>query len=145
MARKSQAELLARRTKALQLKAAGATWQQVADKAGYSTRQQAHKDVTAHFQAEHSEAAEQYRFLELERLDQMTKGVFPKALKGDVKAVDAMIKIMTRRAKYIHGLEVPQEHNLSANDGSIQVILSPNLGEATSMAEVEVEVEPDAT
>lgn len=39
--------------------------------------------------------------LELDRLDKMLVGLWPAASDGDVKAVDAVIKIMQRRARYL--------------------------------------------
>ncbi|MDR5713143.1 hypothetical protein, partial [Nesterenkonia flava] len=108
--RRTKEELIERRTKATQYRAAGMTWEQVANKLDYANKSAAWKDVVPHLQAEHNEAVEHLRVIELERLDQLTKGVFPKALKGDTKAVDAVLKIMARRARYIGGLEVPEEH-----------------------------------
>jgi len=57
---------------------------------------------------------EQIRFikdLELERLDSLTLGVYPLAKKGEANAVDAMLKIMVRRSKYL-GLDAPRPEKI---------------------------------
>lgn len=47
------------------------------------------------------EPAEEVRALELERLDAMQAALWPKALRGNVGAIDRVLKIMERRAKYL--------------------------------------------
>lgn len=61
-------------------------------------------------QAKHtSETAEQVLQLELGRLDQLLAMCMSKALGGDMKAVDRVLYIMQRRAKYL-GLDKPQTY-----------------------------------
>lgn len=47
------------------------------------------------------EPAEEVKALELERLDAMQAALWPKALRGNVTAIDRVLKIMERRAKYL--------------------------------------------
>jgi orotate phosphoribosyltransferase-like protein len=49
-----------------------------------------------------------HRYIELQRLDQLTQSLWEKAaLGGDTRAVDSLLKIMERRSKYL-GLDVQQ-------------------------------------
>jgi hypothetical protein len=68
-----RAEVAERRTKAIRLHLAGLTFQQIADQLGYSSRQVAGKDVARaleELKAEQHKAAEEWRAVELARLDQ---------------------------------------------------------------------------
>lgn len=55
------------------------------------------------------EQAEEVRRMELERLDKMLRGLWPAALTGHQGAIDRVIKIMDRRARYISGLNAPAQ------------------------------------
>ncbi len=50
--------------------------------------------------------AEELKVLDLERLDSMLVGIYPKATAGDAKAINAVIKLMDQRAKLL-GLYAP--------------------------------------
>ena len=54
--------------------------------------------------------------MELHRLDKMTPKMMEFAVQGDTKAVDAVIKIMDRRAKLL-GLDGPSKHEHTGKDG----------------------------
>lgn len=54
------------------------------------------------------EDAATLRDLELERLDDMLPVALSKAKKGDLKAIEAVLKIQDRRAKYL-GLDKPEQ------------------------------------
>jgi hypothetical protein len=53
------------------------------------------------------EPAEDLRRLELARLDEMQKSVYPRAAKGDRAAADVVLRIMKWRAFYL-GFEAPK-------------------------------------
>lgn len=55
------------------------------------------------------ERADEVRRMELDRLDKMLRGLWPAALKGNQGAVDRVVKIMDRRARYIPGLNTPDQ------------------------------------
>lgn len=99
-------EATERARQALELRKAGATFEQIAQKCGYKRAQHAHKVVTAAIRAIPREAAEEVRKLELERLDRMTLALWQRAGKGDTEAINHVLKIMGRRAKLL-GLDVP--------------------------------------
>lgn len=54
-----------------------------------------------------SETAEEVKQLELARLDAMLRGLWVKALRGDVRSIGAALSIMDRRARYL-GLDAPK-------------------------------------
>jgi hypothetical protein len=69
-----------------------------------------HADVMCellHQRDELAEAVAVVRQQELDRLDHMLVGVWHRAQQGDDKAIQTVLHIMTRRARYIPGLEVP--------------------------------------
>lgn len=63
------------------------------------------------------ETTEQVRQQETIRLDEMAKGVYPLAILGDVKSVEAMLKIMQHKAR-LYGLEAPVRAELTGKDGA---------------------------
>lgn len=96
MARAGDAE---NHVRALQLRRAGATYDQIANQLGYADRSGAYRAVRrALDEAVHEPAGESLN-LELERLDALMLGLWGKASKGDVKAVDAVLRIMDRRSR----------------------------------------------
>lgn len=90
---------LERRAKALELHLAGATYDAIATAVGYSGRSGAHKAVQEALGAlgDAPEATEA-RATELARLDAMLVGLWPKARRGDVAAVDRVLRIGERRS-----------------------------------------------
>lgn len=98
-----------RRKQALDLRCAGASYRLIGETLDVS-RQQAHRDVTRALRnlAKLSEEdAEAMRTLEEYRLNKMLRGLWPAALKGHQGAVDRVLRIMDRRARYL-GLDAPK-------------------------------------
>lgn len=110
--------LAERRAKALELRKAGASYEQIADKLGYSNRGNAYRDVDREIKAITAEPAKQVLTLELERLDAMLMGLWSGARSGNQGAVDRVVRIMDRRARYL-GLDATlgQMTDTSAVDG----------------------------
>lgn len=109
---KAQRALTAeRRTKAIQLRLAGADWTQIADTLGYADRAAACKDVTraleSHIAAQNS-TAEVLRETELQRLDRLQRGLWPAAVAGDTRSADTVLRVIDRRMKLL-GLDVPPD------------------------------------
>jgi hypothetical protein len=100
---KQQAAAKSKDREALELRKAGATYQQIADKLGISLSG-AGVCVSRAMDAlrlEVKEAAQQVLELELDRLDHMLLGLWDKARRGDTAAIDRVLKIQERRAKYL--------------------------------------------
>lgn len=103
-----------RRQLAVELRKQGGTYRQIADQlarhpevSGDYTASQAYRDVAAELkrlQAETSKSTAELRQLELERLDDLWRIYFPRALKGDYAAFDRVLAIMDKRARLIADL-----------------------------------------
>ena len=94
------------------------TYDQIGEALGI-TRQSAHKAVQKalqEIQQRTAEEATELRALECERLDEMGRGLWAEARKGNPKAVEKMLKVMERRAKLI-GLDAPTKHAATNTDG----------------------------
>jgi len=98
-----------RQTEAMELRKGGATYDQIGRALGI-TRQGAHKLVQGGMKrliAQTTEDAIVVREMELQRLDAMLLGLWPSAKRGDAKAVDRVLRIMERRARYLGIDEAP--------------------------------------
>lgn len=94
--------------KGLELRKAGATWQQIADRLGYYDRGAARTAVLALIKEQDKEKVEDLRTLEGERLDQLQMAVWRNAVSGDERAIEKILAIMSHRAK-LYGLFAPQK------------------------------------
>lgn len=130
-----QADVAARRAKACQMRRDGHTWQEIADTLGLGSRSEAYNDVARALdeaRKELRESAEQFRELELERLDNLERTVREvlakqhvhvsasgRVVKGDdgvtivddgptLQAVDRLLKIAERRSRLL-GLDSAQK------------------------------------
>jgi len=112
---KQMARGAATEREALELRKAGATYHQIADRMGISVSG-AHAAVTRALKAlreETSEEAQSVRQLEIDRLDAMLLGCWEKARRGDAAAIDRVLRIQERRSKYL-GLDAPTKTETSA-------------------------------
>jgi len=111
-----------RRNYVLKLRKEGNTYREIATKVhtkfpedvlpkGYDCRY-AYQDVKAELEKVQDslwENAKHVRVLELERLDKMMLGIWPRAEDGDDSAIDRVLRIMKRRADIL-GLDAPGKH-----------------------------------
>ena len=109
-----------RRKEALELRKLGFTYREIAD--GMITKyadklpptydeRYAYRDVKQEINeivSETKETAREVIELELQRLDELFNSVFQKAIGGDMKAVDRVLRIQERRSKLL-GLDKPQQ------------------------------------
>ena len=97
-----------RRVNAFDLRKQGLPYREIAKRLGCSTRT-VYTDVERTLDELNRRAVESLdhlRRLELERLDEATAAIYPKVKRGDVAAIDRMLKLQERRAKLL-GLDVP--------------------------------------
>jgi len=111
-----------REYKALELRKAGAGYQVIGDQLGM-TASGAYRAVMRSLKKLNekiSEEALEVRRLELERLDAMLIALWPQARKGNQGAVDRVLRIMDRRAKFL-GLDAPtkQEHHVTVTESDL--------------------------
>lgn len=114
-----QAQVADRRAKAIAMYLAGADWQAIADALGYASRGAAHTDVTralhANLQVEAEQVAE-FRNVETLRLNRLQAAFWPKALKGDPKAAEVVLKCIAGRSK-LNGVDAPVRTEVTGADG----------------------------
>jgi hypothetical protein len=101
LARKTAEQEKERLIKAVRLRGARFTYQQIADQVGYYDAASAKRSLDGYYNKLLKDEAQQTLVLELEYLDQMQRGLHNDAISGNVKAVAAMLKIMDQRAKYL--------------------------------------------
>jgi hypothetical protein len=93
----------AHRAKAVQLRLAGASYEQIGQQLGF-TRQHAYYLVStamARTRARTAETTELVRDLDLSRLDALLLGIWQTAATGNLLAIDRVLKIMERRASLL--------------------------------------------
>jgi hypothetical protein len=100
-----------RRTKAVQLRIAGADWDTIARTCAYASRGAACTDVSRALEvatAEMTRDVDVLRHLELTRLDRMQAAFWPAMLLGDEAAARVVMGCIDRRCKLL-GLNAPAE------------------------------------
>lgn len=110
-----------RHDRALELHLAGASYAAIADALGYASRTGAYAAVQeALAAAQPTVLAEEAVRGELARLDAMLTGLWPKARRGDVQAVDRVLKIGERRSALLSlgttGTGKPQEERTGLDE-----------------------------
>lgn len=97
----------------VELRRAGVAWKVIAERTGYASASGAYNAYQRIAERVIRPGLEEYRDLELERLDRLQAGVWGKALNGDLRALDSVLRIIDRRTRIL-GLDAPKEVNLKA-------------------------------
>lgn len=119
------AEAKIRAARALELRMEGKTFEEIAQEAGYNSRQAAYDAVRRSLAAITREPAEELLRLDLERLDKMWGIHYLNAQAGDVQALAACLKVMERRAKLL-GLDAPERKEVTGKGGAPLMPTSPH-------------------
>lgn len=90
-----------RKTRAVELRATGMSYAQIAAEVGYANRGTVHSVVIQALQAREAESVDLLRQVELERLDAVHAALWPKAMAGDVDAVMALLRIIEARCRLL--------------------------------------------
>lgn len=109
-----RAQTAERRKNAIAMRLAGADWDTIADRLGYASKGAAYTDVQRALEASLTgmrENAETLRQLANMRLDRLLMVVYPKALGGDLKAVEQARGIIADQRK-LNGLDAPTKHEV---------------------------------
>ncbi|MGI9273858.1 MAG: sigma factor-like helix-turn-helix DNA-binding protein [Endozoicomonas sp.] len=104
--------------KAIELRTLGLSYQQIGDQLGV-TKSAAYKAVSKSLQdieEETHKLAKLNKTLDLQRLDWIIREAMKLALKGDLHAMDRIMKAIDRRMK-IYGFEAPQKIAYTTPDG----------------------------
>ena len=106
----------ARRVRAVELKTAGLTYEQIANELGYTSKGTAYNIVTKALREQTAEAVADLRELENARLDALQHALWDAAMTGDVRSATVIVQIVQTRVR-LNGLE-------PTRDGS-RAILGP--------------------
>lgn len=124
----SNAEAILRAHKALELRAEGKTFREIAAELGYNSPQAAHKAVMTAIHDHPSEAVENVRRMHLLRLDKLWELHYINAQTGDNFATASCLRIMERQAR-LQGLDAPVETKASlehtVTPGGVLVVPTP--------------------
>lgn len=102
-----------RERRALELRKSGASFPAIARTLGYAHPSGAYRSVMAGLRKTLQEPADDLRQLETSRLDEMLMRLWPQVIAGDHSAMDRVLRIMERRAKYM-GLDAAQKAEVSS-------------------------------
>jgi hypothetical protein len=106
-------------SQAVQLRIAGASLVQIAERLGYADASGAHRAITRALKAMLPEEDRQTaRRLELARLDRLEMAAWPHALAGDQAASGTIIRCVGMRAKLL-GLEAPAVVDVRVREGEM--------------------------
>jgi hypothetical protein len=112
-------DVLLRRAKALELRRAGFTWQEIANRKslGYSSARNAERDVHRLLQQMIDTPAKEVLALELSRLDAVTQVLWQQVRGGDLGAINALFQSMKMRADLLglNQINIRHEH-VTVND-----------------------------
>ncbi|MFD5570453.1 hypothetical protein [Streptomyces cadmiisoli] len=109
-----RAQVAERRTKAIAMVLAGVDYDTIAERLGYASRGAAHTDVDRALSANLTslkDKAQQLREVQAMRYQRLLAAVWPKALKGDLKAVETAARLVDRVVK-LWGLAEPDKLDL---------------------------------
>ena len=90
---------------ALELRRAGVTYDVIAERLWFTTRESAHRSVIRQLERTAPASDNELRQLEADRLDRLHFAVWNDALRGDPAATDRVLRISERRARLL-GLDV---------------------------------------
>jgi hypothetical protein len=100
------AEREAKESRVLDLRRAGFTFQRIAEEVGYATPSGAQRALERIMTRNVPQAPEEFRWQELDRLDRMQVALWPRAMKGDDRAISTIVRLMERRARLV-GIDAP--------------------------------------
>ena len=121
----ARARKLKNQGQAIDLRRAGLSFTQIAEKVGIS-RSSAHQLVQQGMEDARRQIAasvDELRAEELSRLDGMLAKLYPRAARGDVQAADRVLKIGERRARLL-GLDAPMRTALQGGGDDAPPIVS---------------------
>jgi hypothetical protein len=90
-----------RQAQAIQLRIAGLTFEAIKTAVGYRSKQAAYDAVKRGLKQVVETPAAELRDLDLQRLDAMLRAIWPRALAGELRAMDRVLKILESRARLL--------------------------------------------
>ncbi len=107
-----------RRTRALELRLGGASYDEIAREVGYASKGTAHKVISQALNAREADSLDFLRRVEQGRLDALQDALWDAAMAGDVSAAMASLRVIDARCRLLglHEL-VPGRSRKSPKDG----------------------------
>jgi hypothetical protein len=104
----------------IELRRTGATWELIAKATGYANASGAYKAYQKAIGKIVAPKVEELRAVEVDRLDRLQFAIWERAKDGDIKAIDAVLRILDRRTRIL-GLDAPTkiQAEIVTYDGSI--------------------------
>lgn len=130
-----QAKTAHRRAQAIALLLAGVDYDTIADRLEYSSRGAATKDVWRALEQnrlEEKQAVDQLRQIEGARLDRLQAAVWPEALKGNLKAVETVRRLIAERIR-LFGVAEPIRTEISGPNGGAVPLAAGTLEELNQL------------
>jgi hypothetical protein len=127
-----------RKARAVELAVMGTPYEEIAQEVGYANRGTAWRTVTNALAERTDKGVKELRVLEGDRLDQLQNALWGEAVAGDVKAVDAVLRIIQARVR-LFGLDSPE---VRAAEG-LRVVIDP--AELARRGEAAVRRDEEAT
>ncbi len=90
-----------RRTRAVELRAQGKGYAEIARELGYANKGTAHKVIAQALEAREANSVDLLRTLELERLDALHAAIWDAAMAGEVRAVMPLLRIIDARCRLL--------------------------------------------
>lgn len=103
---KNDPALIEREAEVLKLRRGGLTFDLIAERVGYRHASSAHAAYVRACKRIVQSDVEEIRKVEIDRLDVAQAAIWGNVLKGDTKAVDTLLRLMSRRAALL-GLDQP--------------------------------------
>lgn len=98
---RNRALAASRRARAVELRTAGLTYDQIAAELGYANRGTVYRIVSEALKNQTVEAVNQLRCLEVERLDRLQLALWPAAMAGDVHAASLVSRVIMDRCRLL--------------------------------------------
>ena len=90
-----------RKARAVELALAGCDYDTIAKEVGYANRGTAWRTVQRALGERRDRAVDEYRLMELQRLDQIQQELWQDAVEGDVGAVQSSLKVIEQRIRLL--------------------------------------------
>ncbi|MDD2920990.1 MAG: hypothetical protein PHQ36_01780 [Anaerolineales bacterium] len=118
-----QIKAIDKHSQALKMRQAGASYDDIARALNYKSASGAYNAIKSALKKTLQEPADELRFLELSRLDEALKAIWPDVKKGSLFAIDRFLKIGERRSRLL-GLDAKTEISLQGEilAGNIDVV-----------------------
>jgi len=114
MRRKNDPAVIEKERKVLEMRLAGITFELIAKQVGFASAGACYNAYKRALVRTLQEPADAVREAEIARLDRLMQGVWTQALRGETRSVDAVLRIMDRRARLL-GLDAPIKQQLEVN------------------------------